>query len=84
MDRSGNVRLPDNEPRCEPSRKCFMQSRCARAIAAIPAKYAVIEDFSTAANGGTALCGGYLGAEQFRKAPLQTIKPRIHPPIGSK
>lgn len=84
MDRTETVPLAPSEPRCDPSRGCVMRSRCARAIAAIPARYAVIEDFSTAAHGGTALCGGYLDAAGLRKAAIKPPKPRVHPPIGSK
>lgn len=62
--RSDRIRLPANEPRCEPSRPCTMRSRCARFQASIPAG-TPLTDYTQGsafadANGGTAACVGFV------------------------
>lgn len=83
-ERDPALRLPPDEARCEPSALCTVRSRCARYIASIPASGARMDDFSLhAANGGTALCPGYLDAAAIRKQAMPAPARRVHPPIGS-
>lgn len=83
IERSDRINLPPGEARCTPSDPCHMRLRCARAQAAIPTNGAVMEDYSIRAQGGTALCPGYVDAASLRKQanPLPRV---VHPPLGGR
>lgn len=83
MNRTDLIPLPPEEPRCEPSKPCVVRHRCARGIAALPPKFAKLEDFSIGVSGGTVLCAGYLEAALLRKAAAPARPKRVHPPMGS-
>ncbi len=83
-ERDPALRLDPDEAWCEPSMHCTVRIRCARYVATIPAHGARLNDWSVhSANGGTALCLGYLDAAVIRKQVLQAPARRVHPPIGS-
>ena len=78
--RSDRIRLPANEPRCDPTETCVCRSSCARYLAAIP-QGTPLGDFSHEACGGTVQCPGFVSQAslfaQHNPRPTKT-----HPPMG--
>lgn len=76
MTRSDRIPLPAEEPRCEPP-QCAVRARCARAMAAIPQRGAIVGDYQSEPGAGTALCTGFLLVDLVRRAAM--AKPAARP-----
>lgn len=77
--RTDRVYMPDDEARCEPLNPCHDKLRCARYMAAIPARNATLIG---GASSPLFACGYFLPLAHFTR-PSAGDKPRVHPPIGS-
>lgn len=74
--RDPRIYLAGDEARCEPSDVCAVRQTCARGMAPIPARYAVMCDFSLGNLGGTALCPGKVA---IQRAPDGTFVAPVKP-----
>jgi hypothetical protein len=85
-DRTDTIPLAASEPRCS-SDACVVAHRCARRRAAMPARGAIVSDFSiSSTGGGSALCLHFYDVNVLRmeaaKDKAQPVQRRVFPPIG--
>lgn len=73
--RTDRIPLAASEPRCEPDH-CSVRTRCARALAAIPAHGGIVGDYQLQAGYGTALCTGFLLVDLVRRDAMAKPAPR--------
>ena len=77
--RTATVWLPDSEARCL-AKSCYYLSRCARALAPIPAHGATVEDFSVTSLAWSG-CGQWLSAAHAVKPAEKAPERPVFPPI---
>ena len=75
-ERTDRLPLPPDVARCEPSEECHVRANCARYQATLPRHGGSRADFSLPAQGGTAMCPGYIDARSLRKAAMPAPAPR--------
>ena len=74
-DRGVLVNLPPTESRCCPG--CEVRDKCARYLADIPSRHAVISDFE-ATNVHGSRCEHYLTVQQANELSAPVVGPTIH------
>lgn len=79
MDRDPSVILASDMARCEPSDVCAVRHRCARGMAPLPDRMAIVADWSIFPHGGTMLCDGYLCVRTVRKQDQARPAPKPWP-----